>query len=224
MEIYKVKRFSQTSEINCGPTALAQLLSYYGAELTPEKIETKTVMAKNGTLDGYLGQAAAVFGYKTKITPQNMFVFDPTWYKLPQDKLTEKLQKFRETAKDKDVRFSIDGYLGFLKAGGKIEFKILSKELLARKTAKHPILIGFCLNCIYNDERPMAPDQGYRYTHFVIINGYDPKSDKFSIVDPYHTIPFAKSGRYKVKSDKLIQAMLLAEAMRDCTIIEIENI
>jgi hypothetical protein len=55
----------------------------------------------------------------------------------------------------------------------------------------------------------------------VVINGYDGGKDEFSVIDPYHTIPLSKTGRYRVKSDRLIEAMFLAEATFDCTILEI---
>lgn len=223
MEIsHKVKRYCQTSETNCGPYSLAQLMSYYEKDPDPAAIEKCLKMTEYGILDGYLGQAAIARGYKVTINPRDLYVFDPTWEKITQDELLQKLRAGREGA-DKGLRFSLDGYIGFLEAGGKIGSKILSRDLLVSKLKRHPLFIGLCSTYLYGIARPAIAEIAFRYTHFVVVNGYDQNKDAFSIVDPYHTIPFSKSGRYQVKSDRLVEAMFLAEATHDCTILEIEK-
>jgi len=221
MKTARVNRLCQTTETNCGPTALAQLFSFYGNNVDPQDIEKRIAMAEIGTLDGFLGQAAIKYGYKTRITPQNLFVFDPTWTGLANRDLVAKLREFKEITKNKGLKLSLTGYIGFLEMGGKIDFKTLSVKLLVEKFKKHPVLIGLCSTYLYGIARPANAAANYRDGHFVVLESYDQKTDKFSVIDPYHSIPFSKSGRYKVKSDRLIESMFLAEATYDCAILEI---
>lgn len=219
---HKIKRFKQTTDFNCGPAALAQLFSFYGNQHGIEDIEELVkISTEFGTYDGYLGKTAIDFGYKVKLTPQNLYAFDPTWFKLTNSIIVNNLRDFRDMVTNKKLKYDIEGFEKFLTSGGKIDFAPLSKELLIYKLKKYPILIGICPTYLQGWERPLNPETNYREGHFVVINGYDSKTDKFSVVDPWHSIPSSKSGRYRVKSDRLIQAMFLAEATYDCTILEL---
>jgi len=218
---HKVKRFCQTSDTNCGPHALASLLSFYGNNTSPEKLERATRMIPGiGTYDGWLGQTALALGFKTRITPQNLYVFDPTWNKLDAPGLLIKLRDF-EANLNGNLKISLDGYAAFIESGGMIEFNTLSKDILVEKLKKYPLFIGLCTTYLYGDLRPNDPANNYRYGHFVVLDGYDSGSDKFWITDPWHSISFSKDGHYQVKADELVSAMYFAEATYDCTIMEI---
>ena len=222
METHRVKRFCQTSEFNCGPYALAQLLSFYQEKRNGADIEKDLKMIKDLGIDGScLGSSAISYGYKARMVAQDLYIFDPQWFKLPQEVLLGKLREFYAQAKKGSLKISIGGYIDFLEKGGRVEFNPLSKELIIDRLKNHPVLIGFCMTYLYGEKRPNDSGRNFRYNHFAVINGYDSKSDSFSVVDPYHLIPFAKSGRYRIKSDKLVAAMYLAEANNECTLLEI---
>ncbi len=176
-----------------------------------------------GTWDANLGKTALAFGFKAKITPVNLYVFDPARHKLNPETLLKKLSARIHKAKDKLLRSDIQAFIDFLRAGGRIEFKPLSKELLILKLRKHPFLVGLCSTYLYRGRLTANQQMGYRLGHFVVVNGYEPVSDKFFITDPWRAIPFSKSGRYKIKSAELIAAMYLGEATYDCTILEIDK-
>ena len=218
---HQIKRYKQTS-VNCGPNSLAQLFSFFNFDINPNDIIKKTKMISGlGTWDANLGKTVIELGFKAKITPINTYAFDPTWYKLNAKVLTNKLNDRLKKVKNKLLRANIQSFILYLKAGGKIEFKPISKTLLISKLKKHPILVGLCSTYLYRDNLTSNCGAGYRLGHFVIVNGYDPVGDKFFITDPWHSIPFSKSGRYKVKSDELVTAIHLGEATYDCTIMEI---
>lgn len=217
---HKIKRYEQTG-VNCGPNSLAQLLSFYDDNTTPDELVAQTNMLKNlGTYDANLGVTTIKLGYKTKITPHNLYTFDPNWYKFSKKKLISKLEKELPKTKKKDLRHNIKGFIEFLKLGGEIDFQPISKDLLIKKLRKYPVLIGLSSTYLYRHDNERTGPK-CRFGHFVIVNGYDPSSDKFFITDPWHSIPLSKTGRYKVKSDELIAAIYLGEATYDCTILEI---
>ena len=181
-----------------------------------------TRMIKNlGVYDARLGVTAIKLGYEVKITTQDMHVFDPTWYKLLKKKLLTKLRSFSRTIQNKLLSTKIRSCISFLELGGEIVFEPISKELLISKLQVHPIIASLCSTYLYREERPNDECSNFRYGHFVVLNGYDPKTDKFFITDPWHSIPFSKTGRYEVKSEELITAIYLAEATYDSSIMEI---
>lgn len=220
---HTVRRFEQTGD-NCGPNSLAQLLSFYGDTATPEALREQTRMIKGiGTYDGHLGLTAIQRGYAVRITPANLYAIDPTWQGLSSEELVRRLRRFRKTVRERLLRISLDGYIAFLQAGGTLDFEVISRHLLVKKIQHHPLMVGLCSTVLYGNKRPPRPEIRYRFGHFVVVNGYNPDSDRFSIVDPWHTIPMSKTGRYAVPSSKLIAAMYLGEATYDCTIIEIDS-
>jgi hypothetical protein len=120
---HQIKRYQQTGK-NCGPNSLSQLLSFFGDNKTPNEIITKTSMIEDlGTFDAHLGITAIKLGYKVKITPHNIYAFDPTWYKLSKTKLTSKLQTFSRKIDDKLLLNDVKAFISFLKLGGKLDFK-----------------------------------------------------------------------------------------------------
>lgn len=219
---HKVKRFEQVG-VNCGPNALAQLMSYYGEEVEPMELVRQTRMMKDfGTWDADLGKTAMAYGYRPTITTLNINTFNPRWYKLKKAALIKKLSEREKKVKGKLKKMNTRAFADHLKAGGKLAFKPISRELLYEKLLLRPVLVGLSSTYLYKTfpEKNIGGD--FYNGHFVTLDGYDPKSDKFSVVDPWHKIPFSKNGRYKVKSDELIAAIYLGEATYDCTVLELD--
>jgi len=222
---YDVPRIEQTEE-NCGPTALTQLFHYFGINQSVDKtIEQTSMIPGLGTYDGNLGCTAIKNGFKVTITPQNWHVFDPTWLSLDKAGLLNKLKARTAVVKDKHLDASTKGFIEFLELGGKLEFKDYSKDLLNEKLTVGPYIVGLCSTYLYGEKRiknGIKDDvKGDRIGHFVVVDGYNPNTDEFAIKDPWHSIPFSKDGSYKLKSDRLITAMLLGEATYDATIVQL---
>lgn len=178
-----------------------------------------------GTYDGNLGCTAIKNGFKVTITPQNLHVFDPTWLSLEKASLLEKLKARAAVVVDKNLIASIKGFIDFLELGGKLEFKDYSKNLIIEKLTVGPCIVGLCSTYLYGEKRMKSGTsndiEGDRIGHFIVVDGYNPGTSEFTIKDPWHSIPFSKDGSYKLKSDRLIMAMLLGEATYDATIVQL---
>lgn len=207
--LYKIKRLEQTGT-DCGPNSLTMLLSYYDSSIKLEEVLKNTPQVKNlGTFDGWLGVTAIKLGYKVRINSLNIESIPRKWHSLKLSNILKKL-KTKKT-KDKALNHSIKGYSKFIELGGKLIFENINKEMLIKKLNKGPILIGLSSSYLYKEEKTVG--------HFVVVNGYE--NNKFSIIDPWHSIPFSKNGRYKLEPNKLINAILLGALTYDCCILEI---
>jgi predicted double-glycine peptidase len=217
---YLVPRLKQNG-LNCGPFALAQVLQYYGEIITAEELIQGTKMVQGiGTYESNLALTAKKLGYKTKITTQNLYLFDPTWQELSQNELIVKLQEQEKELKDKDLTQSAQGFIEYLQAGGKLGSETIDRDLLVDKLGRGPLVVGLNMTYLYQEKRPLDKE-AKRYGHFVTVSGYDGENDTFTLIDPWHSIPFSKDGIYQVKSARLIAAIYLAEATFDASLLEV---
>lgn len=226
-DCYNVPRIEQTGK-NCGPTALTQLFHYFDIDQSVEEtIEQTSMIPGLGTYDGNLGCTAIKKGFKVTITPQNLNVFDPTWFSLNREALLSKLRARAEIIEDKYLVASTNGFIDFLELGGELEFKHYSEDLLFEKLALGPFIVGLCSTYLYGEMRDKGgvkdDVKGERLGHFVVVDGYNSETDEFTIKDPWHSIPFSPNGEYMLKGDKLITSMLLGEATYDATIVQLFN-
>lgn len=221
---HKVKRYEQVGP-NCGPNALAQLMSFYGKEVDPlELVKQTRMMGDFGTWDADIGKTATLYGFKPRIITLNINTFTPQWYSLGKQALIKKLQQRAKKVKGKLQKQNAQSFVDYLRAGGKLAFKPISREFLIDRLKKRPIIVGLSSTYLYKlpPKKQQKIDADFENGHFVVLDGYDPKTDKFSVVDPWYKIPFSKSGRYKLKSDELIAAIYLGEATYDCTVLELD--
>lgn len=218
---YKIDRYVQTAD-NCGPYALAQLISFFGKKVDPKQIEKQTKEIKEiGTWEANLGITSLNLGFKARITPMNNYSFDPSWEKESKKNLIEELKARREKISNSLLKKNLAFFIEFLLSGGKIEFKPISKGLLVDKLKHNPIIVGLSSNYLYKRKLNANKRLAYRFCHFVTVNGYDLKNDKFFVTDSNKFNPFSQNGRYKIGTDTLVAAIYLAEATFDSTILEI---
>src|SRR5262249_12482853 len=148
---------------------------------------------------------------------------DPTWAKLGTNALRAKLSKRLRWEANDTTRHWISSYARFLEAGGKLAFKTLNRRLLLKKLERRPLLAGVCCTYLYGGKRydtrrrRHSDVEGDMQGHFVVLSGYDPRTDRFDVVDPWHRNPFAKSGRYTAPVDRFLNAMFVAQVTHDCS-------
>ena len=53
----------------------------------------------------------------------------------------------------------------------------------------------------------------------MVICGYDPKTDRFTVRDPSSHIPFSRSGKYSVGAERLIASILLGDITYDADLL-----
>lgn len=224
-----VPRFAQPDDVTCGPTCLAQVYKYYGYERPLGAIIEETPRNPDGgTLAVYLGISALRNGLRTQIYSYNLRVFDPTWRKLDTAALLRKLENRSQKVKSQKLHRTISGYLDYLQLGGEVCFAELTQELLAGILAKgYPILTGLNATYLYGTPREYKDEyddvRGEPVGHFVVISGYHPASGRFIVRDPSSHIPFSRTGKYSVKAERLISAILLGDLTYDAVLLVVSR-
>ncbi len=225
--VLDVPRFEQPNDVTCGPTCLAQVYQYYGYKKSLSAVIEETRQNPDGgTLAVYLGLRALRDGFATQIYTYNLRVFDPTWYKLDAAALKDKLRARLDITKSARRRRSISAYLEYMDMGGKLRFPELRARLLARiLSRKRPVITGLNATYLYGTPREFNNEyddiRGDAVGHFVVVSGYYPRSDRFIVRDPSTHIPFSRTGRYSVKAQKLISAILLGDVTYDAVLLVI---
>jgi hypothetical protein len=110
----------QPDATTCGPTCLHALYRYYGDTITlDEVIHQVPRWPAGGTLAVYLAIHALHRGYRAKISPYNLTVFDPTWSDFDPSLIAEKLKAQLPHKKDLPGVEEVTGaYLEYLSLGG----------------------------------------------------------------------------------------------------------
>ncbi len=222
-----VPRFEQPDDVTCGPTCLAQVYRYLGYDKTVDEVIAETPRnADGGTLGVYLGISALRNGFRPTIYSYNLRIFDPTWSKLSSKELQEKLRRRRRYARSPRLKRALSAYATYLRMGGRVRFADLEPELLVRILARgKPILTGLSATYLYRTPRERNEEyddiRGEPAGHFVVVCGYYRKSDRFVVRDPSSHIPFSKSGKYSVRSSRLLAAILLGDITYDANLLVI---
>jgi hypothetical protein len=223
--LLNVPRFLQPDDVTCGPTCLAQVYRAYGLRKSVDEVIRETPRNPDGgTLAVYLGIGAMRNGLKATIYSYNLRVFDPTWRTLERPEVIRKLRRRVKAVQSERLRQCLRAYISFMKAGGRVQFAELQKKLLIRILAKgHPILTGLSATYLYQTPREYRDEyddiRGEPAGHFVAISGYYPRSDRFVVRDPSSHIPFSRTGRYSVPSERLIASILLGDRTYDAVLL-----
>jgi hypothetical protein len=223
--ILGVQRLVQPDDVTCGPTCLAQVYRYYGSDKSLRQVIRETPRNPDGgTLAVYLGTSALRSGFGATIYSYNLRVFDPTWRRLDARALMRKLDRRLAVAETAKLRRALRAYSEFLRLGGRLQFRELSKELLIDLLDRgRPILCGLSATYLYRRKR----EHGKRYDdvrgmpvgHFVVICGYYPRTDRFVVRDPAIHIPFSRSGKYSVDAQRLVTSILLGDVTYDADLL-----
>ncbi|MCU0652760.1 MAG: hypothetical protein MUD10_00685 [Candidatus Pacebacteria bacterium] len=146
---HKVKRYEQTTEFNCGPFALTSLLSFFGDAKNPEDIGKRLEIKPDiGVYDSMMGKLAMDYGYQTRISPQNLYIFDPTWQKLPNPDLINNLREFEPKTTNNHLKVAINGFADYLEAVERSNSRRFPRKCW-RKKSPHVRLSSDCAPPIF---------------------------------------------------------------------------
>jgi len=222
-----VATLPQPDETTCGPTCLHAIYRYWGDdEPLPAVIERMWRREHGGTYAVFLGADALRKGYCARIYTYNITVFDPTWFTRPHVDIGERLAAQREAKDDVRIRHATDGYIEFLRDGGRLRLASLSAHLLGGiLRCRLPILTGLSSTYLYRsarerDEDGVADDLlGQPAGHFVVIAGWDEQRQRVLVVDPYEPNPYGGSHEYWIGVDRVLAAILLGIVTHDANLL-----
>lgn len=220
-----VERFEQPDDSTCGPTCLAKVYRYYGLEKSlADIIEETPRNPDGGTLAVNLAIGAIREGFRPTIYPFGLRVFDPTWRRLDGPALVRKLRRRRAAVRSVRLRRALAAYTEFLELGGRIRSQEPSADLLVEILRQgDPILTGLSATYLYRTPREFEDRyddvRGESVGHFVVVSGYDPKTDRFVVTDPFRNVPISRTGRYTVPAERLLAAILIGESTYDAVLL-----
>jgi len=228
-----VERILQPDEVSCGPTCLRKVFGFYGAPTSLEEVIGALDRNEDGgTLAVFLAIAALKKKYHARIYSYDLRIFDPTWFGLPADALTEKIfSRFPYLSDEKRLR-AAGAYIRLLEMGGELAFEELTHGLLKSIIDRgHPVLAGLSATYLYRFPRERWDPEQKRHVdddvrgeptgHFVVISGYEQWGRRLYVVDPSEHVPVNDGGRIVVDSDRLINAILLGDVTYDAVLLEV---
>lgn len=223
-----VRMMPQPDETTCGPTCLNAIYRYWGEDEPLSDVIARTYkMAQGGTFAVFLACDALRKGYQATIYTYNLTVFDPTWF-VPGVDIAERLSQQRDFKHDSRLQSVTDGYLEFLRLGGRLRFSDLSRRLIRGLLRRNlPILTGLSSTYLYRAAREYGPHdlpddlRGTPAGHFVVMAGYDRKARSVLVADPYQPHPYGASLEYWINIDRIIGAVLLGIVTHDANLLVI---
>jgi hypothetical protein len=225
----KVPIKKQPDETTCGPTCLHTLYEYYNDPIgLQEVINEVHQFDEGGTIGALLACHALQRGYKATIYTYNLQIFDPTWTELKSDQLIGKLRQQMEFKKSKKFVVASEAYIRFLELGGKVRFEDLRSLIIRRYLKKgQPVIAGLSATYLYKSMREYGINSDYDDLrgepagHFVLLHGYDMETREIYIADPISKNPLGNGQLYKLKIDRVINAILLGIVTYDANLIVI---
>lgn len=225
-----LRTLAQPDETTCGPTCLHAIYRYWGEQAPLDEVIARTRRLDNGgTFAVFLACDALRRGYRATIYTYNLTVFDPTWFNRSGIDIASRLERQREAKRD-DARLhhATEGYLEFLRLGGRLRFRDLSRYLLRGILRRRlPILTGLSSTYLYRVAREWGEDdrpddvRGQPAGHFVVIAGYDPEEREVLVADPYQPNPYGGAHEYWVSVDRVVAAVLLGIVTHDANLLVI---
>lgn len=222
-----VPMLPQPDETTCGPTCLHAVYRYWGATAPlTDVIERTHKLEHGGTFAIFLACDALRQGYQATLYTYNLTVFDPTWF-APGVDIAERL-RLQAAEKRHDARLQrvTEGYLEFLRLGGRLRLTDLSRPLIRGLLRRNlPIITGLSSTYLYRAAREYGPDdtpddiRGLPAGHFVVLAGYDREKRSVLVADPYWRHPYSPSHEYWVNIDRLIGAVLLGIVTHDANLL-----
>lgn len=223
-----VRLLPQPDEITCGPTCLHAIYHYWGDEESLQAVIARTRKFElGGTFAVSLACDALLKGYQAIIYTYNLLVFDPTWFSAGVD-IAERLEQQAKTKNDLRLQHVTEGYLDYLRLGGRLRLTDLSRPLIRGLLRRNlPILTGVSSTYLYRTAREYGPNdvpddvRGLPAGHFVLICGYDWKSRTVLVADPYGRHPYGSSREYWINIDRAVGAILLGVLTHDANLLVI---
>ena len=217
----------QPDETTCGPTCLHAIYRYWGDQEPLSSVIARMWRREHGgTYAVFLGCDALRKGYCARIYTYNITVFDPTWFTRPRVDIAARLLRQRDEKDDARIRNATDGYVEFLRNGGRLRLASLSQHLLGGILRRRlPILTGLSSTYLYRaarerDEDGSADDiRGQPAGHFVVIAGWDDARRRVLVVDPYQPNPYGTPHEYWISVDRVLAAVLLGIVTHDANLL-----
>ncbi|MFO1289288.1 MAG: hypothetical protein U1E82_01555 [Nitrosomonas sp.] len=221
-----VKILPQPDETTCGPTCLQAIYDYWGKHEALENIiaRTRKLESGSGTFDVFLACDALSKGFQATIYTYNLMVFDPSWFAAGVD-IAARLRQQQKAKSDRRLSYVTEGYLEFLKLGGRIRLVDLSHTLIHGLLRRGlPILTGLSSTFLYRVAREYGPNdtpddiRGVPAGHFVIIAGYNRAKRTLLVADPYGPVQ-----EYWSNIDRVLSAILLGIVTYDSNLLVIHS-
>ncbi|MCC5942708.1 MAG: C39 family peptidase [Balneolaceae bacterium] len=217
----------QPDDTTCGPTCLHAVYKYYNIPIDLQVvIDQVHQLEDGGTLGVMLAIHALNNGYKATIYSYNLQVFDPTWKGITSDEIIKKLKKQAAFKNNKKLDIASQAYIQFLQLGGRLRFEDLRSAIIRRYLKKNqPIIAGLSATYLYQSAREFGPDlefddvRGESTGHFVVLHGYDIETREVYIADPLKKNPVSEGQFYKMKIDRVVNAILLGIVTYDANLI-----
>lgn len=222
----QVDILAQPDEASCGPTCLEAIYRHYRDPVPLESVIGGIQhLPEGGTLAVFLACHALSRGYRATIYTCNLHLFDPTWFDDPAVDLSSKLRTQRSKKRDSKLRVATDGYLEFLRRGGRVLIQELGVTLLQRYFARSvPLIAGLSATFLYRSPRERSDRyddiRGEPSGHFVLLLGGDADGG-VRIADPYASNPFGRQN-YVVSQERLSGAIYLGALTYDANLLVIE--
>jgi hypothetical protein len=218
----------QPDETTCGPTCLHAIYRYWGKdEPLADVIARNRELEHGGTFAVFLACDALRRGFQATIYTYNLMVFDPTWFVRGVD-IAERLRRQREVKHDSRLQHVTDGYLEFLRLGGRLRLVDLNSSLIRGLLRRNlPILTGLNSTYLYRAAREYGPNdipddvRGNPAGHFVVMAGYDRARRTVLVADPYGPHPYGPSHEYWINIDRVLGAVLLGIVTHDANLLVI---
>lgn len=215
----------QPDEVTCGPTCLHAVYRYWGEDEPLAAVIARTRrLDHGGTFAVFLACDALARGYGATIYTYNLLVFDPTWFRPGVD-IADRLQRQSAFKLDPRLQHATEGYLEFLRRGGRLRHMDLSARLIRRLLGRGlPVVTGLSATFLYRAPREFVDDtvddvRGMPVGHFVVIAGYDERRRALLVVDPYQPTPYGPSHAYWISLDRAINAILLGIVTHDANLL-----
>lgn len=211
--------------MTCGPTCLHAVYRFWQDDEPLASVIGRTRrLDHGGTFAVFLACDALAKGYRATIYTYNLLVFDPTWFRMGAD-LHERLQRQCEVKSEPGLRHVTEGYLEFLRRGGRLRMQDLSARLIRRILRRGlPIITGLSATYLYRAAREYGDGLrddigGAPVGHFVVITGHDERRGALLVVDPYQPTPYGPQHAYWIDIDRAVGAILLGIVTHDANLL-----
>lgn len=218
----------QPDDSTCGPTCLHAVYRFYGDEVDLDGLVREVrPLATGGTMSVSLACHALRRGYRATIHPYNPQLFDPTWFRMPVDLAAKLREQLGVKGDEFRLRHATEAYLEFLELGGRLADDDLTPALLREHLRNgQPLLTGVSATYLYADVREVDSREddvrGQPVGHFVVLSGYDARTDEVLVADPLHDNPRYRTPYYWVDVHRLIGAVFLGVLTYDANLLSLE--
>jgi len=221
----------QPDEVTCGPTCLHAIYRFLGDRISLDEVidETRQLMG-GGTLAVFLACHALQRGYQATIYTYDLQTLDPTWFRDAHADLASKLHQQMQYKSDRKLHIATQGYLEFLRLGGRLRLEDLTPNLLRRYLKNGiPMLTGLSATYLYQTAREYGPKDDYDDIrgvpsgHFVVLHGYERSSREVLIADPMPSSMGSAGHEYTISIERVICAVMLGVLTYDANLLVIES-